>query len=170
MGKHRTGREAYASVEGVEHRIWRRKKQGSTTEWERAPDKKNASCDSLCHRYVREVGAFHRDDAVSNAAAAAANVNAVAASGAAASSARDNGSKKAVEHQGKLECFALKHMPDTAFGMFVKSLQEIVGDGNSPTAAHLDPANRLKFVPIDVRVDTSSTRSILVEWSTPILE
>ena len=150
MGKQRTGRKAYSSIEGVEHRIWRRNKQGSKTEWERSPDKKNASYDSLCHRYVREVGGFRRDDDVSTAAAAAAIVNAVAASGAAASSARDNGSKKAVEYQGNLECFVLEHMPDTDFGKFVKSLQDIVGNGNSPTAAHLDPANRLKFVPIDV--------------------
>lgn len=148
MGKQRTGRAAYAPIEGVEHRIWRRKQQGSDTEWERSPDKKDASYDSLCHRYVREVGSFRRDDDVS--AAAAANVNAVAASGAAANSARDNGSKKAVEYQANLECFVIKHMPGTDYGKFVKSLEEIVGRGNSPTAAHLDPANRLKYVPIDV--------------------
>ena len=85
--------------------------------------------------------------APSVAAAAAASVNAVAASGAAASSARDNDSKKALEHQGRLECFVLKHAADTEFGKFIQALDGIVGDGNFPTAAHR--ANRLKYVPVD---------------------
>ena len=79
--------------------------------------------DSLCcHRYVREVGAFRRDDEASVAAAAAASVNAVVASGAAASSARDNDSKKALEHQGRLECFVMKHARNTEFGEFIVKL------------------------------------------------
>ena len=89
MGKRRTGRPGYKPIEGAEKRIHRRLKENSTTEWTRSTaGGKATEYDSLCHRYVREVGPFLRDDDASVAAAAAASVNAVAASGAAASSAR----------------------------------------------------------------------------------
>ena len=142
MGKRRTGRPGYKPIEGAENRLHRRLKEGSSTEWTRsASGGKDTEYDSLCHRHVREVGAFLRDDDASIAAAAAASVNAVAASGAAASSARDNDSKKALEHQGRLECFVLKHAANTEFGKFIQALRDIVGDGSFPTAAHR--ANRI---------------------------
>ena len=148
MGKRRSGRKGYKPIEGAEHRIHRRRKNDSTTEWTRAAKAgKGTEYDSLCHRYLREIGAFRRDDDASLAANAAASVSAVAASGAAASTARDEGSKKALEHWGRLECFVLKYAAETEFGKFVKSLADIIGDGNAPTAA--DRANRLKFVKVD---------------------
>ena len=97
MGKRRSGRKGYKPIEGAEHRIHRRRKNDSTTEWTRAAKAgKGTEYDSLCHRYLREIGAFRRDDDASLAANAAASVSAVAASGAAASTARDQGSKKAL--------------------------------------------------------------------------
>ena len=88
MGKRRSGRKGYKPIEGAEHRIHRRRKNDSTTEWTRAAKAgKGTEYDSLCHRYLREIGAFRRDDDASLAANAAASVSAVAASGAAASTA-----------------------------------------------------------------------------------
>ena len=82
MGNRRTGRPGYKAIEGNERRVHRRLKEGSSTEWTRsASGGKGTEYDSLCHRHVREVGAFQRDDEASVAAAAAASVNAVAASG-----------------------------------------------------------------------------------------
>ena len=137
MGKRRSGRKGYKPIEGAEHRIHRRRKNDSTTEWTRAAKAgKGTEYDSLCHRYLREIGAFRRDDDASLAANAAASVSAVAASGAAASTARDEGSKKALEHWGRLECFVLKYAAETEFGKFVMkggarvSAVQYLGDGS----------------------------------------
>ena len=148
MGKRRTGRKAYMPIEGANKRIFRRLIAG-TSQYTRAPNGGNGTqFDSLCHRYLREVGDFLRDDPASVAADAAAAVSAVAASGAAINASRDGGSKKALEHQGRLECFVLEHAKETDVGKFYSSLWDVVGDGNTPTAAHRN--NRLKYVPVDL--------------------
>ena len=135
-------------IEGANKRIFRRLIAG-TSQYTRAPNGGNGTqFDSLCHRYLREVGDFLRDDPASVAADAAAAVSAVAASGAAINASRDGGSKKALEHQGRLECFVLEHAKETDVGKFYSSLWDVVGDGNTPTAAHRN--NRLKYVPVDL--------------------